>query len=453
MQTDGHSSAVEANTGPTAISRRSPLIFYLITLLGCLVFLVLGFHREPRVFHSRDFKQPYASARCLLEHCNPYSESDTEAQYAAARGPNNDQLVFVPYSALYPPPSLLLLAPVAALPYPAAHFVWLLLIAAGFCTAAMLVANLCAPYGSFVAVIALACFVAGSDVLLMLGQLSGVAIALLVIGIWALLREKVAVAVVCITLALCLKPHDVLLFVPYLLMGGRKWRRGFWGIVALTAVITLVAVLWFSTAPNTAHWLSDLRVNLAGNSAPGSVNDPGPSNARADAIADLQAVYSVLRDSKPFYSAAAYGTTAILYLAWLYPAMRMRNTVEKHLLAVAGLACITLLPIYHRQYDTRLLLLIFPAIALLLAPRRGVGILAPRRGLGILALLLALAAIFPQVAEVAERILGHGASVATAAGKLRFLLAYRVMELLNLGLAILFVAVFVSEARRERTTQ
>jgi len=426
-----------------AVTPRPPkAVFYLITLLGCLVFAVLGFHREPRVFHFRDFKQPYASARCVLKHCNPYSETDTEAQYFAAHGPDNDRLVFVPYSALYPPPSLLLLAPVAALPYPAAHAFWMLAITGGFSAAAFLITDLIAPYGSWLAVLALACFVANSDVLLMLGQLSGVAIALLVIGIWLLLREKSWAAVaVCITVALCLKPHDVVLFLPYLLIAGRPWRKAFWGITGLAVALTLVAVLWFSATPTTAHWLADMRANIAGNSAPGSVNDPGPLNPQADAIASLQAVFSVFRDSRPFYSAMAYLTTAVFYAACLYAAVRMRNSPERHLLVIAAIACITLLPIYHRQYDTRILLLIFPAIAWLFSRRRP---------LGVAALILALLAIFPAVAQIAGRVIAHRQTSLAGLGVMRFLLAYRLMEITNLALAVFFVLIVVRIALTDR---
>jgi hypothetical protein len=425
----------------TANPQPSRAIFYLITLLGCLVFAVLGFHREPRVFHFRDFKQPYASARCVLKHCNPYSESDTEAQYFAAHGPDNDRLVFVPYSALYPPPSLLLLTPVAALSYPAAHAFWILAITVGFSVAALLMTDLIAPYGSWLAVLGLACFVATSDALIMLGQLSGVAIALLVIGLWLLLREKSWAAAVCIAVALCLKPHDVVLFLAYLLIAGRPWRKGFWVVAGLAVALTLVAVVWFSATPATAHWLADMRANLAGNSAPGSVNDPGPLNPQADAIASLQAVFSVFRDSRPFYSVMAYLTTAVLYIACLYAAVRMRNSPERHLLVIAAIACITLLPIYHRQYDTRILLLIFPAIAWLFSRRRS---------LGFGALVLAFVAIFPAIAQIAGRVIAHGQTSLASLGTLRFLLAYRLMEIMNLALAVFFVVILLRAALTDR---
>ena len=42
----------------------------------------------------------------------------------------------------------------------------------------------------------------------------------------------------------------------------------------------------------------------------------------------------------------------------------MRPSRERDLFAIASISCISLLPIYHHDYDTRLLLLLTPAFAL-----------------------------------------------------------------------------------------
>jgi hypothetical protein len=423
----------------TLVSSRQTfrVVHYFIVLLGCLAFTVLGVHRESRVFHFRDFKQPYASARCLLFHCNPYSEQDTQAEYLSTGGPNNDALVFVPYSALYPPPALLLLAPVAALPYPAAHAVWMALLIVGFTAAALLIAGLCEDYGSLLAAIALAFFVGNSDVLIMLGQLSGITIVLICAGLWSMLRGKTIPAIVCIACALCLKPHDTIFFLPYFLLADSKWRKSLAGILGVTAAITMVAVLWLSLAPASSHWMRDLRANVAGNTAPGSVDDPSPSNPQADAIENLQAVFSVMKDTPRFYSTAAYVTAGVLFLTWLYGAIGMGESHERHLLSISFLACLTLLPIYHRQYDSRLLLLVFPAIALLLTRRRAAGILA---------LVLMSVQIIPQIEKLAQHIFRLHPHM----DGMRLLLEYRLPQLSDFGLAVLLVVVIVREARAKK---
>jgi len=109
----------------------------------------------------------------------------------------------------------------------------------------------------------------------------------------------------------------------------------------------------------------------------------------------------------------------MLYAACLHAAVRMRNSPERHLMAIA---CITLLPIY-RQYDTRILVLILPAIAWLFSRRRSLGVAA-----------LALVAIFPAIAEIGGRVIAHRQTSVAGLGVMRFLLVYRLMEITNLAL-------------------
>jgi hypothetical protein len=104
----------------------------------------------------------------------------------------------------------------------------------------------------------------------------------------------------------------------------------------------------------------------------------------AQAIVSLQAVFSLVRDVPRFYSRAAYAVFVPLFVAWLYGVVRpVRERVAgaggitsidtRNLLALAAAAALGFLPIYHRQYDTRLLLLMFPAVALLASSSRWMG--------------------------------------------------------------------------------
>ena len=90
------------------------LLALALAFLGALTFVVRGYHDEQEALHFRDFKGPYSSARCLLKHCDPYSEEQTHAEFLRAGGNDDDKLVFDPYSALYPPFSLVALTPLAA---------------------------------------------------------------------------------------------------------------------------------------------------------------------------------------------------------------------------------------------------------------------------------------------------------------------------------------------------
>jgi hypothetical protein len=62
-----------------------------------------------------------------------------------------------------------------------------------------------------------------------------------------------------------------------------------------------------------------------------------------------------------------------LAVAWLSLVLRVTPNLESHLLALASLAILTLLPVYHRFYDTRLLLLTVPAVVLIFKKHRVFG--------------------------------------------------------------------------------
>ncbi len=415
-------------------------IVLLIALFGVLAFALRGYHDEREALHFRDFKQPYASARCLLHGCDPYSEQDTRAAYLAAGGVDDDKVVFEPYSALYPPFSLAMLTPVAALPWPAAHAVWEALVAASFAAAVLLAADLCTLAGpSYAVALLLAVFAASSTILLMLGQISGLVIALLTIGFWCLLRERfLAFAGLCLFAAVLLKPHDAALPLGYLLFAGPRWRRVFYAVAGCSVVFAVGSLLWFWHASATAHWLPELQANLAGNSALGAVNSPIRGHVQAVNLADLQALFAVVRPQPSFFNGAAAAMSVLLLGAWAVPAVRLRDSFAKHVLAIAALACLTLLPIYHRQYDTRILLLAFPAAALLL-PRKG-----GRLGVGLLTAAVAITA-HPFINRLVSR---QGAAMEHA-GAARTLLLYRPVPEVVLLLLGFFLWALYRELRLE----
>ena len=374
-------SGVKGVRSATIDARRQALPA-LIVLLGILAFVGKGYKDEQAALHFRDFKQPYSSARCVLHGCDPYAEKPTREQFLDAGGVDDDATVFQAYSSLYPPPSLVMLTPVAALRYPAAHALWSTLIALLFSLASAAVAELSLSFvagGSAIALmVVLAAFTFSSTILLMLGQITGPVVSLLVIGTWLLIYDRARwLAVLCLTAALLLKPHDSLLIVGlYLLVAGARWRRAWLAVMVLAAVFTVGSLAWFQHSPATSHWTTELPANLKGNTGAGNVNDATLSNLQASEIADLKALVGTVTPDMRLGTLGELGGSAILLLLWIVPVARMRDTRTKHVLALAALCAITLLLIYHRQYDTRLLLLVFPATALLLARRRGWGLAA-----------------------------------------------------------------------------
>ena len=80
-----------------------------------------------------------------------------------------------------------------------------------------------------------------------------------------------------------------------------------------------------------------------------------------------------MRDEPRFYNAASFAVCAGLFALWVVPVVCCRASSARDLFALASASSLSLLPLYHRQYDTRLLLLTFPAVALLIASRRPAG--------------------------------------------------------------------------------
>ncbi len=357
----------------------------ILLALSCIFFVVKGFHDERQALQGFDFKPVYSGARCLLAHCNPYNSGEIRKAYIDGGGSPLDDRAFRPFNANYLPSALFWAIPFALLPWNIALNLWLSISAALFITAACLMANLCLESDSKFSVVLLSIFVASSTILMMLAQPAGPAIGLCVIGVWCILQKRLpAVCIICFALSLTLKPHLGGLIWLYFFMSGGYARRRALQIMAATIFFCLPGVLWASLMPQSAHWPADLQANLVGIAAHGNASDPGPANSEASAIANLQAVVSILRDDRAYDNLVTFCVIGTLILFWINAAVRAPESRRKDLLGIAAIAYLCLLPIYHRQYDTRLLLLTFPAM----------GLLASEGGIaGVFAVITALATI------------------------------------------------------------
>ncbi|MFZ1941898.1 MAG: hypothetical protein WAU67_22525, partial [Terracidiphilus sp.] len=142
--------------------------------------------------------------------------------------------------------------------------------------------------------------------------------------------------------------------------------------LVLAVAISLPAFLWISHV--SPHWFSEMMANVQASRGRGGLNDPGPSSAGGrgiQMITDLQAVFSLVRDNPGFYNLASYIVCAPLLLLWAIGAIRARvlqaGAGGAAWFSIAAITALTMLPIYHRQYDAKLILLVVPAFCILLA--------------------------------------------------------------------------------------
>ena len=360
---------VAMETGPRAAVRRQwrKNAAWAILALFSVLYMVRGYQDQRVTLQSLDFKTVYGGARCMLQGCDPYDSQQIFAAYAAAGGPTDDMRPFRPHEPIYAPSALSLLIPFALLPWEPAHLLWLAVSTGIFVLAAALMADLCFKLSPLVSACFIGLFLLTSTTLIMLAQPAQLTIGLCGIAVWCLLREKHAVAgVLCFALSLTLKPHVTGLVWLYFLLRDRTSRRRAWQIAWVTAILYLPGLVWASVMPASSHWLTEIPANIRGITAHGLVGDPGPANDGASSIAGLQPLLSVFRDDPAFYNKAAEGIGVVLLAMWLIPVLRMPQSRERDYLALAAVVCISLLPIYHREYDTRILLLTFPAFALLM---------------------------------------------------------------------------------------
>ncbi len=341
--------------------------------LGALIFVLLGItivnvHRDI----SMDFGMAHSSARCLIKHCDAYKQSDLQRMYleVGGRPPVTQwQIESVQFETLYVyfPTVFLFTLPFATLPYLLSYIAWVIVIAASFILASFLMWDIGKEYAPLLTGALLCFYLANSASLISSGNPGGIALSLCVVSVWCFFRERLVFAgVLCLALSLAIKPHDSSLVWLFFIVAGGSLRKRALQSLAAFAVLTTPVLLWVThIAP---HWFDELRSNMATLSMHGAVSDPGPSTALSRgtlSVTNLQSAVSLIRDDPHFYNAVSYAICALLLAILLLVTFRFRPSGSSRWIALAIVSVLTLLPIYHRQYDSKLLILTIPPCVML----------------------------------------------------------------------------------------
>ena len=340
-------------------------------LLGSLVFLLLGIALEQAApVPLVDFRGLYYPARCLIQHGDPYKGSEVLRTYQAEGGDNpldNTKIRLVATQNPYPPTAFSFTVPFAMLPWGPAHLLWMALTIGSLVFASFLIWNLGANYAPIVSGVLAGFLLANSEVIVITGTAAGIAVSLCVVAVWCFLRDRfVPAGILCLAISLAIKPQDAgLVWLYFLLAGGIYRKRAVQSLLA-TLVLSLPTLMWvWHVAPD---WVQELHSNITVFFARGGINDPGLASAGAHGLGmviSLQAIFSVFCDNTRIYNPASYLVFAPLLLVWMFVTLRYRSSPERTWLAIAAIAAFSMLPVYHRQYDAKLILLTVPACAML----------------------------------------------------------------------------------------
>ncbi len=346
----------------------------LCLLLSGAIFITWGSYIAMTSYSGMGaFKAIYYGTRCLLQHNDPYSPAVLQQVYRSEGGslPSDPAQAFLFRRAMLVcvnlPTSLFLAIPIVLLPWSVARLFWMVLNAAGLLLASFLMWKVAEKQALKPATLLICLLLCNAELVFALGNLAGIVVSLCVIAVWCLLEDRFVYAgVLCLALGLVLKPHDAAFVWLYFLLAGGVYRRRALETLGIAAALALPSLLWVSHV--SPHSMQELNSNLATLAAHGSVNDPGPDSLTfrsADHVISLQSVLSLIRDDPRFYNLASYLICGVIFLAGAIRVLRSRSTKQNAWIALAAIAALSMLPVYHRAYDAKLLLLAVPACALL----------------------------------------------------------------------------------------
>jgi hypothetical protein len=347
---------------------------FLLFCIGMLLFLAMGFlmlaaQRGPGL----DFQHSYISPRCLLEHRDPYKLADMLLVYQehggkippACCGDTESLLVEMHYA--YLPTIFAVTGLVAVFPIAAAFWIWTALAAGSFLIAAALIWEVGSSYSPRLTGALLCLFLLNSGTLICTGNPASLALSLGVIGAACILRERAVVpGLICLAAGLAMKPQNSgFIWLALVLLGGTSRKRALQSLGVLFVISLPWLVRTWQVAP---QWPSEFRANVAALLGQGAVNDPGPAAVLKRGtltFTNLQSVLSLIHDDPRFYNSASFAIGALLLGILVFLIVRFKASAESRWILIASFSALTLLPVYHRQYDSKLLILTIPACALL----------------------------------------------------------------------------------------
>ena len=284
-------------TASTMTKRRNDGL--ILVFMGAIAFLLIGIAwRYASAIEMGDFKVVYYSARCMLQHGDPYNEGDVLSVYRgegreSATEPALDREVKTRF--FYPPTAFIVTLPFAVVGFAAGKIAWTILLAGSLVLAAMAVWDVAADYAPLMGGMLAGLMLMNSFWLFMIGNSAAIAVSFCMLAAWCFMRGRFPWAgVLLMALSLALKPNDSgLVWLIFLISGGAFRKRALQSLAVL-AVLSLPFIVWVTL--RSPHWLAQLQQNMASFSGIGGIVDPaatGMAGRNMDSLVQLQSAVSI----------------------------------------------------------------------------------------------------------------------------------------------------------------
>ncbi len=328
------------------------MLLYGLLVLATAEFIWRGPLRNLRPTNWNDLAQNYAAARLWLKGENFARPENFANLWKDEVG--EPISVGTPRTHLAPPPgTLVLLAPIGALPWPMAKLAWLALLIA----AALAIIWSLAKWVGFefdeprtVAFVAFCLALAPIHTGIAAANETIIVVALCAVGILVASGKHDTSAGLFLGAACSLKPHLGSFLVLYYLLQ-RRWKL--FGIaLGFTACLAVFAILRLQLCG--VAWLHDYFKNVEVLATRNRIDDFTSANPIRFMLINLQVLVYSFTHNAISANLIALMAGSLLILIWMILTLRSNGKYAEWL-SLAAISVIGLLPIYHRLYDASLL--------------------------------------------------------------------------------------------------
>lgn len=334
-------------------SRTLRTVWWILIFLAAAEFIVRG---PARYLEERgtwnDLSQNYTASKLWLGGKSPADPKNFVALWWQ-EGLSRLDLTDVRTHLAPPLGGLVVMAPVAALPWKVAKIVWMIVLLISFAatvSSLVMASGLRCNQPRTLALIAASLALAPVHTGLANGNSTILVIGLCTVAIWAASTRREVTSGFLFGVACAMKPQlGAFLVLHYLVH--RRWRL-FTAAVTCTAALNLIAVLYLYL--HGAAWLQDYLNNAKGFVTANNIDSFASDNPGRFTLINLQVPLFSIMGSSRSSNLWAFAVCGLLVCVWLYWIARQRHRLPE-LLSLGSISTIALLPVYHRFYDAALL--------------------------------------------------------------------------------------------------